>query len=223
MARGIRDIDVEIHRSGLLLLKKKFRKVVEICTSVLETLGETGDRRKVAMILNNRGLACKKMKLFEQAMDDYSRAIEIDSSYAKAYYNRGLVLAQDLHRFHEALHDLDKAIELDPQYADSYNNKAMVLEKLGDKERALEFYRLALEVDPANMEAHNNVATMFFMDGRFEEAAREYETAIRIAPNDAELYFNLGLAYERMGKHALSRTHFAKAKTIDPLIDMKYQ
>lgn len=48
---------------------------------------------------------------YEQALADYSRAIELDPNLAEAYYNRGLVrLAQKQQEL--AISDLSKAGEL---------------------------------------------------------------------------------------------------------------
>ena len=39
----------------------------------------------------NRGNALTSLKKFKEALDDFTRAIEIDPRYAMAYYNRGTV------------------------------------------------------------------------------------------------------------------------------------
>ena len=57
------------------------------------------------------------------AINDLSRAIELDPNYASAYANRGkLRLESGLKA--EALDDLDKAISLNPAPAQPYNNRA---------------------------------------------------------------------------------------------------
>ena len=60
-----------------------------------------------------------------QAIQNYTKAIQLDSEFANAYHNRGwayyLTNERDL-----ALADIDKAIELDDRNADSFNNRATI-------------------------------------------------------------------------------------------------
>ena len=61
--------------------------------------------------------------LLDEAIADYTKAIELDPAYADAYYNRGLAYfgstfesGIDVHELVQAKQDFDKAIELDPFY-----------------------------------------------------------------------------------------------------------
>ena len=64
---------------------------------------------------NNRGNAFAKLGWKEEAIKDYTKAIELNPEYALAYNNRGKAL-EDLGERAEAIKDYTKAIELDPQY-----------------------------------------------------------------------------------------------------------
>jgi len=46
-------------------------------------------QKEYAVAYNNRGLAYGKLNKYEQAMEDFSRAIELNPALAEAYYNRG--------------------------------------------------------------------------------------------------------------------------------------
>ncbi len=43
-----------------------------------------------AEAFNERGKAYRKMGKYQRAIDDYTKAIALDSQYAEAYYNRGV-------------------------------------------------------------------------------------------------------------------------------------
>ena len=57
---------------------------------------------------------------------DLSNAIELEPSFAFAYYNRGTFYAMT-NDMHSALVDFDKAIELDENLAEAWYNRGLVL------------------------------------------------------------------------------------------------
>ena len=79
---------------------------------------------KLAKVYNNRGLAYghKKKGNFDEAIEDYNKAIELAGGFIKAYNNRGLAYA-DKKEFDKAIEDYNKAIELQPDYALVYCNR----------------------------------------------------------------------------------------------------
>ena len=66
------------------------------------------------MEYNNEGLRKYKQVDFDDAIDDYTKAIELDPRLAAAWFNRGTVLYR-LGLFEEGLRDLKKSVELDPK------------------------------------------------------------------------------------------------------------
>jgi tetratricopeptide (TPR) repeat protein len=81
-------------------------------------------------IYYNRGTELGQLKRYEEAIADFSRAIEIfplDIVYgnrATAYFFLG--------KYQQALRDFDRAIALNPDNANSYYGRAMTYRTLGD-------------------------------------------------------------------------------------------
>ena len=63
----------------------------------------------------NRGLACSKKRDDDRAIQDYTKAIELNPKYALAYRNRGFSW-KEKGEYDRAIQDCTKAIELDPKY-----------------------------------------------------------------------------------------------------------
>ncbi|MCK4788916.1 MAG: tetratricopeptide repeat protein [Desulfobacteraceae bacterium] len=61
---------------------------------------------------------------YDQAISDYTKAIEMNPHEAKLYYNRG-VAYYGKRWFDQAISDYGKAIEIDPDCASAYNNRAV--------------------------------------------------------------------------------------------------
>jgi tetratricopeptide (TPR) repeat protein len=72
---------------------------------------------------------------YDQAIEQFTKAINLEPKFAQSYYNRALAyvkLATSLGRqdntesLNQAVKDCTKAIELDPNYAESYNTRSLV-------------------------------------------------------------------------------------------------
>ena len=65
----------------------------------------------------DRALNYERVDDYENAIQDYDRAIQLDPSYASAYYNRGYSYYK-LGQYQPAIQDYDKAkaCSLDTQY-----------------------------------------------------------------------------------------------------------
>ena len=63
---------------------------------------------------------------YQFVVRDLTRAIDLEPSFAFAYYNRGTIYAMT-NGLHAALLDLDKAIELDETLAEAWYNRGLVL------------------------------------------------------------------------------------------------
>lgn len=68
------------------------------------------------MAYNNRGCDRNELKDFTGALEDYTKAIEQDSGYARAWYNRGVVKTE-LEEYASAINDFLRVIRLDPGFA----------------------------------------------------------------------------------------------------------
>jgi len=99
------------------------------------------------MAYNNRGNAYSELKQYEEAIEDYSKAIELNPNDAEAYNNRGTAYDELQHQ-EEAIGDYSKAIELDPNDAEAYNNRGNAYGELQHQEEAIGDYNKAIELNP---------------------------------------------------------------------------
>ena len=69
------------------------------------------------------------MSRFEESIDCYDKAIQLNPNQANTFNNKGNCLAK-IKKYQEAIDSYDKAIELNPKYAMAYYNKGVSLEKI---------------------------------------------------------------------------------------------
>ena len=71
------------------------------------------------------------------AVDDFSRAIELDPDYADAYFSRGVLYWRELRNAYRAIRDMTRVLELAPEWAEALFNRAMAHQIRGDHEKAI--------------------------------------------------------------------------------------
>ena len=67
----------------------------------------------------NRGNAYYILGQHQKAIDDYTRAIELDPKLAEAYCNRGIAYS-NLGQYQKAIDNFTRAIKLNPKHAFAY-------------------------------------------------------------------------------------------------------
>ena len=91
-------------------------------------------------------------KLFEKAIESYTRAIEINPNYAEAYTNRGEAYRKK-DKMDEAIMDLTHAIHLKSDYAHAHFYRGIVYMRQGEFTKAESDFNNALICDPDHKEA----------------------------------------------------------------------
>ena len=79
---------------------------------------------------------------YEEAIDDYTKALKINPQFADAYFHRGILKGR-LGDAKGAISDADKAIKINPQNAMAYASRGIAEELGGDLQRACADWRKA--------------------------------------------------------------------------------
>jgi tetratricopeptide (TPR) repeat protein len=98
-----------------------------------------------------RGIINGRLKLYDQAIADFSRSIELNPRDSAAYNNRGLARAKGLKEYNKAIVDFTKAVELDPQFAEAYDNRGIAYRMASDdKVKACADWKRACDLHRCN-------------------------------------------------------------------------
>ena len=88
---------------------------------------------------------------YQEALDCYTKAIELDKNDPILYSNRS-AMYYNLNDFENALLDAEEAIYLKPDYAKAYLRKGNALEKQYKYQEALDTYKIGLQKDKNNIQ-----------------------------------------------------------------------
>lgn len=127
----------------------------------------------------------------KNAIEDYTRALELDPKDSRALSGRGQIFAEQ-GEFKNAVQDLDAA-----------------LENLGQVSVPDEKWRTALRAF-----ALNGRAAAYAGLGEFDRALSEFEKSITLCPQNAWVYYNRAEAYERRGRTAEALENYKLALTM---------
>jgi serine/threonine protein kinase/Tfp pilus assembly protein PilF len=119
---------------------------------------QSGDQAK-SDIFRGRGLARMKVGKYPEAVEDYTRALELAPD-GDIYQHRGWA-----HFFADAwklaLRDFSKALELDPQAAEAYIGRGLARVMLGEHRPAVADAQVAFARNPGSPEMMFNIACIF--------------------------------------------------------------
>jgi tetratricopeptide (TPR) repeat protein len=123
----------------------------------------------------------------QNAIEEFSIAIELMPSFSLAYHNRSIVykLTGD---FKQSISDLDEAISLNSEYAVFYFSKGLLFQKLNMTEEAVDHYLKAIDISTYYPEANTNYSNTLKMLGKYDEALIELNKNISNNPDEPKNY-----------------------------------
>jgi len=160
-------------------------------------------------------------RLYEKAASYYTKLIELDPQYTKAYYQRGN--AYDNAGLHElAITDYTKGIELAPSQAMLYNNRGWSFIRTENYDSAIADFSKAIDLKPENERYYWNRGFAYKIKGQQKLAITDFSRSIEINPNHAHAYAGKCDSYRRLGLYENAIVDCSKAIDIDPLYNAYY-
>ena len=125
-----------------------------------------------------------KNREYTKSIEDYDKAIELDSTKAELYNMRG-VAKGDFFMLDEALADYEKAIELDSNVAVYYMNRGYLkLWHVGDTLGALEDFNKSHSLDSLLLWTYFTRGTLFLETKKYSKAIDDLSVFIKYLEDD---------------------------------------
>lgn len=138
------------------------------------------------------GNAYNYLQQYEASIQEYQRALQLDTAYKEAKNNLG-VTYRDAGRYYG--------------------------EQKGDLNTALSYLLKAHDLLPNDYEVNRLLGVAYGIAGDSSKAIEFFSKALAIQPNDADALFNLGTAYSHAGLTDQAQELFQKAKELNPAIE----
>ena len=141
-----------------------------------------------------RGIVHSRLGNYQQAIADYTRAIQADPEYAYAYTRRGYAYSE-LGDYQQAIADYTRAIQADPEYAYAYNRRGNAYAKLNDYQQAIIDFQSLITLDEEWLDTIGvNYALILSYVGRYEEAVAINRDYLSRKPDEYTARYNLAVA-----------------------------
>lgn len=164
-------------------------------------------------ILFKRAEALEKLGRSEEALQEYTQALETNPNSLGTLMARGL-LYKRLGNFSAAEADLTRVLDKSPDQFDAYGHRGDCFRLEGKFEQALADYSRLLEQQPASVEALCNRGTAHGQLGQTKQAIADFTKAIEFAPQQVVAYQNRAVAYYQAGDFERAR---ADLRTVEQL------
>jgi serine/threonine protein kinase/Flp pilus assembly protein TadD len=146
-------------------------------------------------------------KSLEYARQMFSRAVETDPEYARAYAGVAdscslLYMYFDARDYNIRQADVAsaKALELEPDLAEAHVARGLAVSLSKRFDEAEQEFETAMKLDPKLFEAAYWYGRALMSEGRMPEAARMFERASALRPEDYQAPSFLAQAYNSMGR-----------------------
>ncbi len=165
--------------------------------------------------LVDRGFAYSVLGQWDNAIEDYSKAIGIYPNFTKAYVDRAVAYAK-IGQYEKAIADCSWAIKNDPENAEAYYDRGIADVNLGLFDEAITDCSKTIELEPGFAKAYYNRGIAYGNLGQYDKAILDYSKAVEVDQNYIPSYYNLGLIYVKLGQWDNAIANYSRLIEINP-------
>lgn len=157
-----------------------------------------------ALYLYEMGNRKTNLSAFDVAIELFTQAIQVDSSFAEAYASRAktrswgiYIKYYDKDELKKCEEDIEKAFSIDPGLLEAFIAKGFYYYYgLRDYDNALKYFQAALDKDPGNVDCLFYLSLVHRRMGNWDEVASLSSRAIERNPASALFFTNIGISYD---------------------------
>lgn len=153
----------------------------------------------------NLGLQSAQNGNYEQAIEHFTKSIELNPTDAISLNNRGNVYLS-IGELDKAIKDYNRSIGFQPDFALAWMNRGNAYLNKKELDQAIENYSQAIELDPKEDAAWKNRASAYISLGKLRLAFEDCQKALELNPSNEGAYYNLAYIFDRSGQKEMAET-----------------
>lgn len=161
------------------------------------------------------GLSFMRQKKYQQALDAFSKALELNPKYYEASYRKALVYQLTGYDKYAARRYQD-VIRHKPDMIEARINLAALHRKHKHYSGAEEQLQAVIQQNYYSFVGHYNLANVLVEAGRPEEALKEYKICLKLKPKNHMVHNNMGVLFLQKSYPEEALQEFRKASQLAP-------
>jgi tetratricopeptide (TPR) repeat protein len=163
----------------------------------------------------NQGIALGNLGKYDEAIQAFNKAIEINPRNESTWISKGVALG-NLGKYGEAVQAFDRAIEINPKNDVGWYLKGAALDHQGKVLEAIQACNNATEINPQDADAWYIEGKVLEDLGRYDEAIQAFDNSTQINPQNVDAWYDKGEELYWQGKYNESIQALDKVTEIDP-------
>jgi tetratricopeptide (TPR) repeat protein len=145
---------------------------------------------------------------------------------ARMRYSHGIALRdrgkeqknEDVYRdyMQQAILEFEECVSILPTYVEAYEELGLAWHRLGNPDKALQYYERVLKLNPQKAAVYSNMAIIFFERKDYARALELHKKAVSLDSNFENGYLNIGSIYGQQGDYPQAIENFEKVIRINP-------
>lgn len=157
--------------------------------------------------------ACLNREDYQEAIEGFSQALELNPQLAGAYNGRGAAYG-NLGKFDLAIADFTQAIALDTDYAVAYGNRGITYSNKDEFDLAIADFTQAIDLNQEDAFVYSDRGVAYHKQDDYLGAIEDYTRAIDRNPDYAAAYCNRGEAWLHLGEWEKAKADLTAAKAM---------
>ncbi|NUM34940.1 MAG: tetratricopeptide repeat protein [Candidatus Brocadiae bacterium] len=198
-----------------LVMEEKYEQAYQEYSRAILRGGTEQLQAQQAYLLVKRAFVNKKLGNIDDAISDYTQAIEIKKDYVDAYIAKGMTL-YECKKYAQALENFGEASRLKPDFPRIYVLSGAMNRILGNYEEALLQLDKAISLSPKYSQAFFTRAQVYVDCKEFPKAIEDYSQAIAIDKDYVEAYLKRGIVFIAISDLDKAMEDFNKVIELSP-------
>jgi tetratricopeptide (TPR) repeat protein len=163
----------------------------------------------------DQGIALGNLGKYDDAIQAFDKAIQINPQYEAAWFLKGAALNRR-GMYDDAIQAYDKAIEISPRNESVWHGKGITLGNLDKFDEAIQAFDTAIEINPKNDVGWYLKGAALDQQGKYDEALQAIDKAIEINPQNADTWNLKGMVLDDLGRSDEAIQAYDNSTQIDP-------
>jgi tetratricopeptide (TPR) repeat protein len=194
-------------------MKKFFTTLIVLCC-----FATVGYCQTTAIDWYEKGQSLADEKKYEDALEAYKKAIELNPTYAEALFQAGWCY-NDLEKYTQAIEVLKKAVAAKKSYAFAWQELGFAYKKIENYPEALKCINTAITLKSDYSLAYQQLGSINEYLKKPDEAIAAYKKCYLNDDKNADACYNIGYIYNEKEKYEMALDWLKKSLEIDPNAD----